>query len=225
MEVRNVGGRERRLLRGLQFCRRMLDPKPTDCFPSFISPVDCWQKKRNLTSDIYTIYTFFFFFFLQRWWENPSVQLRAMEWTKRLKTALREITLLIWSNAENDSRLLLLDKKKPFYSRRNNDSSLWGAESEVISCYKNLSERKRSRWRIGCTKRVTPTGPCWFYSPTMMPIFPKICPWSFYDLNVHHVQKTLQRLRSSHTGHFENTDKQHITATEVNLQLLTAKCQ
>lgn len=120
-------------------------------------------RKKEISLLTFTQYTHFYFFFLQRWWENPSVQLRAMEWTKRLKTALREITLLIWSNAENDSRLLLLDKKKPFYSRRNNDSSLWGAESEVISCYKNLSERKRLRSRIGCTKRVTPTGPCWFY--------------------------------------------------------------
>ena len=145
-----MGGRVRRTLRGLQFCRRMLDPKPTDCFPSFISPVDCWQKKKK-EKEI-SLLTFTQYTFLQRWWENPSVQLWAMEWTKRLKTALREIALLIWSNAENDSRLLFLTKKKkkkkkPFYSRRNNDFSLCGAESEVISGHKNLSERKRSRWR------------------------------------------------------------------------------
>lgn len=224
MEVRNVGGRERRPLRGLQFCRRMLDPKPTDCFPSFISPVDCWQKKRNLTSDIYTIYTFLFFFFTKMMGESiRAVTGNGVNQTLENCPQRNHSAHLVkrWKRLAFTSSW----QKKPFYSRRNNDSSLWGAESEVISCYKNLSERKRSRWRIGCTKRVTPTGPCWFYSPTMTPIFPKICPWSFYDLNVHHVQKTLQRLHSSHTGHFENTDKQHITATEVILQLLTAKCQ
>lgn len=225
MEVRNVGGRERRPLRGLQFCRRMLDPKPTDCFPSFISPVDCWQKKRNLTSDIYTIYTFFFFFFYKD--DGRIHPCSYGQWSEPNAWKLpSEKSLCSSGQTLKTTRVyFFLTKKKPFYSRRNNDSSLWGDESEVISCYKNLSERKRSRSRIGCTKRVTPTGPCWFYSPTMMPIFPKICPWSFYDLNVHHVQKTLQRLHSSHTGHFENTDKQHITATEVILQLLTPKCQ
>lgn len=120
-------------------------------------------RKKEISLLTFTQYTHFFFFFF----------------TKMMGESIRAVT----GNGVNQTlencpqrnhsahlvkrwkRLAFTSswQKKPFYSRRNNDSSLWGAESEVISCYKNLSERKRLRSRIGCTKRVTPTGPCWFY--------------------------------------------------------------